>query len=146
MRVNLSNVTEPVFIDSQEVCPGVFIGKCMVDSVWPVVRILNTTNEIKLIHNCVIKTEKLSNYHIYSIEKTTSTSDRVQTLQKTLKDKIQNYVRDDLMSLCTEYADIFTLENDKWRQIIFMNRDYDWRTMTLCMLRIIGYPTHRERK
>lgn len=52
---NLHNVTEPMFIDSQEVSKGVLIGKDIIDSKTPLLRVVNTTDEIKCIKIIILK-------------------------------------------------------------------------------------------
>lgn len=52
---------ETVFIDSQEICDGVSIAKCIVNSKTPLLRVINVTDEYKCIDNCKIKTESLNN-------------------------------------------------------------------------------------
>lgn len=112
-QFRIPNVTEPVFVDCQEICEGVLIGKSIVNSEHPFLRILNTTNEMKFISNYKVKVEKLSQFYIYSINKTGVCNNRVHELQTILGDKMPDYIKEDLMPLCKGYADIFTLKEDK---------------------------------
>lgn len=112
-ELHLKKINEPVFIDSQEICEGVLISKCIVNSKTPVIRILNTTDEMKFVHNFEVRTENLSNFLVYSINKTSTSNERIENLKSVLIDKMPNYVSEELMLICEKYADIFTLKDDK---------------------------------
>lgn len=109
----LGNIGKPVFVDSQEICDGVFIGKCIVDSSNPILRIINVSDKFKCIGNFNIKSEDLANYNVYSIDKVELDSKRIDKLRNLLGEQMPKNVSDKLMPLCEEYADIFALENDK---------------------------------
>lgn len=104
---------ETVFIDSQEICDGVSIAKCIVNSKTPLLRVINVTDEYKCIDNCKIKTESLNNYHVFSMDKVLSDGKRKENLKSLLRNQMPTEVEDKLMSLCLQYADIFALESDK---------------------------------
>ena len=40
-----------MFVDSQEIEKGVFIAKGIIDSEYPILRIVNITDEVKYIRN-----------------------------------------------------------------------------------------------
>ena len=52
-----------MFVNLQEIC----IAKRIIDSEYPILRIINITDEVKYVRNDKVKTEKLKNYYIYSI-------------------------------------------------------------------------------
>ena len=109
----LRGITEPMFVDSHEVCDGVFISKCIIDSNTPILRIVNITDEVKCINNFDIKSEYLANYKVYSIDKVKPSNQRIENLRNLLKNQMPNEVMDDLMPLCLQYNDIFALKDDK---------------------------------
>lgn len=109
----LRGLSEPVFIDSQEICDGVYASKCIEDSETPVLRIINAKNEFKYVKIYLLKFEKLSNFNIYTVDKVNQASIRVQELNNVLENQMPSDVKNILIPLCEKYADVFALKNDK---------------------------------
>lgn len=66
-RVNIITDDGQKVIPNQEIEPGVFIGRCIVDRHTTCVRILNTKNENVILTNPKISVEDLSDYVMFNI-------------------------------------------------------------------------------
>lgn len=119
----LQNVKEPIFIDTQEICDGVFVSKCVVDSNKPILKIMNVTDELKCISNYDIKFDALSNYKVYSINRVNPENNRILKLKNLLKNQMPTHISDELVPLCERYNDIFALEEDKMTVNNFYNQE-----------------------
>lgn len=111
---NLQNYTEPMVIPAQEISEGILIPNTIVYSKNPVIRVLNTNNDMKLIENKVAQVLKMSEFDIYKPTQGNVESNRERLkILSTFLEKTPAYIRDDLFKLCSEYVDIFALPNDK---------------------------------
>lgn len=54
-----------------------------------------------------VKTEELSNYFIYTINKNIFSEDNIRRSKLVLNEHMPDYIKQDLMPLCEKYADIF---------------------------------------
>ncbi len=109
-KVNLKSKEKEILVYNQEISQGIFVGRTIVSIERPYVRILNTTNEIKILKNVVLDCENLSNYRIFNMDsyKNTNRSKVIELLQK----NFPSFAKDRLTDICTEYQDIFALETD----------------------------------
>lgn len=112
-RINIINSTEPQVIESQQLENDIFIARCVVDPTHPYIRILNISNKPKLIGSISVKSDNLSNYHVYTIDETKNTDERTDELINLLQKSTPNDFRNEIGDLCKEFTDIFSLESDK---------------------------------
>lgn len=112
-KFTISNSNEPQIIDSQELEPGVFIARTIINPSQPFARVLNTTNETKILKNVNVKHENLSNYEIFSTDSVPKINERTGNLLKIIKGNSPNRFHNDLLPLCKEFGDVFALETDK---------------------------------
>lgn len=112
-QFKLKNYDKPKLVESQEILKGVFIARTIIDSDQPLLKILNTTNEVKTIKNNRLLTEDLSNYNVYSMNSVKNTLERKNILSKILKKNSPKHSYEKLLPLCEEFADIFALEQDE---------------------------------
>lgn len=110
---NLHNIEEPMFVNSQEILKGVFIGKGIIDTKNPVLRIVNTTENFQCIQNDKVRMETLKNFCIYSINDQDVNTERIYKLKEILQNQMPNDVQNYLMPLCESFSDIFALKEDK---------------------------------
>ncbi|MHC5848270.1 hypothetical protein ACYT7O_10900, partial [Streptococcus pyogenes] len=52
----LKQCSQPLFVDAQELSAGVIKSKCIVNSVNPLIRTINTTNNAQTINICNLYT------------------------------------------------------------------------------------------
>lgn len=115
---HIQNYTEPIVIPAHEISDGVFIPNTIAYSENPVVRVLNTNEDVKLIKNNIANTQKITDFDIYTPSPTQNkistgkTQKRKETLATYFK-KTPAYVRKELSQLCNEFVEIFALPNDK---------------------------------
>lgn len=109
----IKNFTETSFIEHQEISPGVFIANTIAHDSTPIVRIINTNEEMAVITNTINNHTKLSNFNIYSMEATENNKNRADELKKTFSKNTPKDKLNTLLSLCEQYTDIFTLQTDK---------------------------------
>lgn len=109
----LSNIFSPHLVEPQELTAGVFVARTIIDSNKPLVRVINTTDDIKLVNRNKLITEDLSNYTAQSFEKVENTPERTSLLTNIIKQNTPHYAHEKLLPLCTEFADIFALESDR---------------------------------
>lgn len=103
----------PQIVDSQEIIKGVFIARTIVDSSQPLLKIMNTTNEVKVINNTRLNTESLSDYDVYTLDDAQNTAERKVKLLNIIQNNTPKYAHKIFLPLCEEFADIFALETDK---------------------------------
>lgn len=103
----------PQVIDSQEVESGVFIARTIAHSATPLIRVVNTNHEPRIISNCISKTEALSDFRIYCMNDANDNSNRTEELLKIFEKRTPTHVKKELLSLCAEYSDIFALDTDQ---------------------------------
>lgn len=104
---------ETRFINNQELAPGVMVARSIVDSKAPLVRIINTTNSVRVVKTNSVQSESISNFNIYNIDSTTENKTRIDTLLSEVEKHIPEYAKNKILPLCREFNDIFALETDK---------------------------------
>lgn len=108
----LQNFRSPQIIDSQEITPGVFIARTVAHSPNPLVRVVNTTSETKIISNLIGRTEDLSQFHVYHMTQSCNTG-RTNELIEILAKRTPLHAQEGLIPLCKEYSDVFALDSDQ---------------------------------
>lgn len=110
------NISEDSLVLGEEILPGILIPRTVVYKKVnnkTLLKIMNTNQEIRTISNILnVKTEPLSNFHIFSLDGLKSESHRLQELNKILNSKSDITNRLELKKLCYQYNDIFALKND----------------------------------
>lgn len=112
-KIKISYTNQPQFIDSQEIENGILVARTIIDTKNPYVRILNTTENVKIIKNNTLKSEDLSHYNVYKTKNVECNEDRNKKVQEILKNKMPHYIINKLLPLCLEFSDIFALEDDR---------------------------------
>lgn len=110
-KVSLSQdqVVHPV-----EVMPDVMIARSIFNPNTAFLRVINLSNETKVISDVLHKSENLSSYDVFSIDEVTSKDEGRKEKVKGLVGKdVPSFVRNELLDLCGKYADIFALATDK---------------------------------
>lgn len=98
-------------IKNSEIKPGVFIAGAIISKTSPYVKILNTTNEYVDIKNTCIPIDDLNEYNVYNIEN--ESKNRNLRLREELSRDIPKCIKEEVTSLCEEFADVFGLKDDK---------------------------------
>lgn len=81
----------PCVIEIQEIEPNIIVPTTVVHQPESWVRILNTTDDIKMINTETLKASPTNDFYIYKPEKTfTQTNERLQNLQNKLKRECRN--------------------------------------------------------
>lgn len=80
-KISLVNVDEPQVIESQQIGNDIFIARCIVDHKNPYVRILNVSDDVRVVKSIKIQNENLSDYNIFSINESPNQSERQKTLK-----------------------------------------------------------------
>lgn len=107
-------LTEDQVINATELTPGVTIARSIFNPNSPFLRVINTSNETKVISNQLPKSLNLSNFNIYSIDDVINPTDqRSEKISTFVQKDVPKYIRDDLIKLCNEFSDVFALEEDK---------------------------------
>lgn len=113
---HLNKFTEPQFINNFEIQPGIFVANSIASSEYPILRVLNTTNDIKVIPKIISHSENLSNFHIYSMNVNSANQSRYEILSKKFMENTPEHCHDKLLPLLNEFNDIFALPTDKMTQ------------------------------
>lgn len=108
----ISNFTGPSLIEKREISPGIFTASTVAHTEETLVRILNTTENTTILENEVNDAINLDEFRIFSI-KSNSNNKRMEKLSKILKKRVSHQHEKALLKLCTEYSDIFALDDDK---------------------------------
>lgn len=98
------------YAPTQELAEGVFTTNTIVDATNPFVRIVNTTDESKIIDKTKLMTNDIRNYQAYAFDQVNP--DRTKKLVDILTQRVPDYVKTDFSSLCAKYSEIFALEGD----------------------------------
>lgn len=81
----------------------------MKANTW--LRVLNTSESIKLINTENIQASQLNDFHIVQTHKSeTNTTNRIKNLQNTLKKRVPEFMREKVIELCTSFSDIFHID------------------------------------
>lgn len=105
------NTDKDVVVESTEIMEGVFIPRAIVRSKNALIRILNTTNEVKIVSNKIINYEPLDNFYIYNIDQVKQ-SNRTEELKKVISKTNSEKSIELIEPLIDKYNDIFALKND----------------------------------
>lgn len=108
--------TQPQFINNYEIAPGVFIANSIAQTQFPILKVINTTSEIKHIPKIIHHSENLSNYNIYSMNHTQATPERNKQLSKLFMKNSPKHSHQELLPLLNEFNGIFALPDDKMTQ------------------------------
>lgn len=103
----------PRVIESQEIAPNILIPTTVVYSNEAWIRVLNTNDENIMVDNSHLVSNHISEFEIYQAEKQNPVSERTEKLKFMLKNRIPAYAPGTLISLCTEFSEIFALPGDK---------------------------------
>lgn len=100
------------FIDNAEIVKDVFVSTTIAHDDSPLIRVLNISNETKTVSNILNDVTNIQQFDIYTVNAVTNDIERIEKL-KTLftKNTPKNYVGE-ILDICSEYSDIFALEND----------------------------------
>lgn len=100
------------FIDNAEIVKDVFVSTTIAHDDSPLIRVLNISNETKTVSTILNDVTNIQQFDIYTVNAVTNDIERIEKL-KTLftKNTPKNYV-EEILDICSEYSDIFALEND----------------------------------
>lgn len=104
----------PCIIESQDVENNVFVPTTIVHQPHTWIRVLNCTNDVKLIITTKLRSSDIDDYEVIKCdEKSINSDERLVHLKNVLSTKIPEHAKAKLMPLCFEFSDIFHLEGDK---------------------------------
>lgn len=110
-KVKLKNNFLNSFVESQEVAPGVYSQRTLVNGTVAFIRFINTNTQDITIPECTLQNENLDNYNLFGIE--TQDVKRKDKISALLTPNMPKFIKDKLLDLCQEYSDIFALKTDK---------------------------------
>lgn len=117
----------PCLIEAQEIEENIVVPTTIVHQPQACIRVLNTNDEIKVINTENLKQSHIEDFHILKPEKSqTYTNDRLKNLQNKLKKKVPEFMRNKLLDLCIDFADIFHVDGDN----ATVNNFYEQKLMT----------------
>lgn len=96
-----------------EISHSVFSANTNAFDDSPLIRVNNTTSKMKKISNEIGHIKDISSFNIYTINREKSDSDRTQRVLEILKPNMPKQFMNELTDLCSEFADIFALDDDK---------------------------------
>lgn len=85
----------------------------MAHSSRPLIRVLNTTSDTKVIPNVISHTENLSDFDIYTLESTDGKKEKNRKLLNIIEKNTPKYAKKSVLSLCDQFADVFALDDDR---------------------------------
>lgn len=109
----ITNFNETSFIESREIANGIFIANTIIHEQTALIRVINTTDAMKIISNKLNCSSGIKNYHIFTLDKTENTEERTRKLKEIFTRNTPREKLNTLMNLCGEYTDIFTMDGDK---------------------------------
>lgn len=101
----------PRFIESQEIATDVIIPNTMAYSseVW--IRVLNTSDECKIVDTGALKSKHIDDFNIFLANDTSCS--RNEDLANILKRRFPRHAPPQLLDLCMQFAHIFSMPGDK---------------------------------
>lgn len=108
---SLKYLSQDALVTNKEIKNGIFVARSIVSKDNPIVKIINTTCETATITNLKLETANLDDFNIYNIEP--ETTDRRNNLLKQLNLDVPEHVKTDVLTLCSEFSEIFALKTDK---------------------------------
>lgn len=118
----ITNYSEPQFIPNAEISGGVFVANTIAYDRIVTIRILNTTDETRIISNSINISENLSDYAIFDFDAVTGTEKRLKNLIGIIRNNSPEFIQETLLKLCSRYSNIFALESDTLTQNNFYER------------------------
>lgn len=106
-----SDTDAPRYVPNQELVPGVFTSNTLINTKQALVRVVNTTDQTQIIDKTKLKTDDLNNYNIYSFNEINS--NRTKTILDIVTTNIPDYIKEDFSTLCSNFSEIFALEEDR---------------------------------
>lgn len=107
----LENIKQDSLIENKELQPGIYIARTIISKENPIVKIINTTLESARINITSLQTMDLDQFQVFNIE--TEPQCRESQLLSELNQNIPEFVKNDMLSLCKEFSDVFALQTDK---------------------------------
>lgn len=112
-RIVLIDVSSPTLVDSQEICKGNLVPRTILNSSTPLVRVVNTPDDVVTVKNDCLITDSLDGYDVYVLEAVKQDDEPKVALRNILKNSMPAYVQNKLLPFCEDFSDIFALESDK---------------------------------
>lgn len=125
-RFQKINSNSDQLIPAQEIAPGVFISRTIVNPQNPYIQVLNTNQSTTKVTNKIPFSEDLDNYHFISFKENQNDELRTTELLKILEPTFPEHVKTELIELCTEFSDIFALDTDKLTTNNFYKQETQW--------------------
>lgn len=110
---HLKSTEFPCVIEAQELTQNVFIPMAIAQSEHCWLRVLNVDENIKIVNTESVKTSRIENFDIFKTNQDIKSNLRINELKNLLAKAIPNHVKDRMLPLCLEFADIFHVEGDK---------------------------------
>ena len=105
-------VSEDQVVQSQEISNGLFVASSIVNKNKPFLRMLNITDKsIKLKKKLDIQSQNISNFNI--LQYSNSNINRKKRVLEKISKNLPKHASDSIVNLCSEFADIFALEDDE---------------------------------
>lgn len=104
-------------VHNQEIYPGVYLPRTIISPNNPLLKILNTTSETIVIpKNISLKISPLSEFYVFNISQISKDAEANKTRTEQLLHQIEQNVnplyKNDLISLCKQFPEIFLMDND----------------------------------
>lgn len=110
---NFSTTEDYVFIPDQEVSPNVFIERAIVPVKNAMIRVFNFNHNYVEIDKPSILYESLSGYDVYKLDGACEIDEQhVNKVLNALQKNFPTFVKEELGSLCREFADVFATSED----------------------------------
>lgn len=97
------------FIPNHEISPGVFVSNSIADSENAIIRVINTTDSIKIIPKTISISQNLSDFNTFTVSKSENTSTRFKELTKFFFKNTPKHYQSSLFPLLEKYSDIFAI-------------------------------------
>lgn len=111
---HIKSETFPCLVEAQEIDDGIVIPTTLIHEPNAWIRVLNSTEDMKIINTGKIKTSSITDFHIIQSQKRESNSThRIQNLQSIIKKRVPEFMRTKILELCTDFSDIFHVDDDK---------------------------------
>lgn len=107
------DINEPHVVLNDEISTNIHVASTIINKNSSYIRILNTSDTTQTFPKNSIKLQPLNDFNIITSQNSNSTELRSNEIRKILEKTHSENINRDLFTLCTEFHDIFHLENDK---------------------------------
>lgn len=114
------NSDQDCVVLNQEIGNGVFLPLTIVNPQNAYIRVLNVNDFPQKVLKNILNISHLSDFNVYKVDEIKNLDHRKKKIEDMVSNKLNNLeTKNDIINLCKEFSEIFTLEDDTMTKIDF---------------------------